>query len=191
MKTTFKASLILLVLVTAFSVTSCKSKKKKEVAAPTGEVLVNEYCTGPEFFSDKKTFRANAVSESMDQQTAKNKSMIEAKQKLASFINTTIKSTIDNYVKDNEHNKKEDLEKKYEGLTREVVNQKLSGIKVICDKLTKTPEGNYKSYVAIELGADELVQAINDRLTKDESLKVDYDYEKFKKTFEEEMSKMK
>ena len=144
-----------------------------------------------EFFSDKKTFRANAVSESMDQQTAKNKSMIEAKQKLASFINTTIKSTLDNYVKDNEHNKKEDIEKKYEGLTREVVNQKLSGIRVICDKLTKTPEGNYKSYVALELGADDLVQAINDRLTKEESLKVDYDYEKFKKTFEEEMNKMK
>ena len=94
MKTTIKTSLILLVMATAFSVTSCKSKKKQEVAAPTGEVLVNEYCTGPEFFSDKKTFRANAVSESMDQQTAKNKSMIEAKQKLASFINTTIKSKL-------------------------------------------------------------------------------------------------
>ena len=191
MKTTMKASLILLLLVTAFSVTSCKSKKKKEAAVPTGEVLVNEYCTGPEFMSDKKTFRAHAVGESMDQQTAKNKALIEAKAQLASFVNTTIKATIDNYVKDVEHNKREDLEKKYEGLTREVINQKMSGIRQICDKVTKTPEGNYKGYTAIELGADELVQAINDRLTKEESLKVDYDYEKFKKTFEAEMEKMK
>ena len=190
MKTTFKTSLILFALVSSFAIMGCKSKKKEAAKQPVGEVLVNEYCTGPEFFSDKKTFRANAVSESMDQQTAKNKALIEAKQHLASFISTTIKSTLDNYVKDNEHNKKEDLEKKYEGLTREVVNQKLSGIKVICDKLTKTPEGNYKSYVAIELGADDLVSAINDRLTKDESLKVDYDYEKFKKTFNDEMDKM-
>ena len=188
MKTTFKTSLFLLAIVASVAVVGCKGKKKE--AKPTGEVLVNEYCTGPEYFSDKKTFRANAVSESMDQQTAKNKALIEAKQHLASFISTTIKSTLDNYVNDNEHNKKEDLEKKYEGLTREVVNQKLSGIKVICDKLTKTPEGNYKSYVAIELGADDLVTAINDRLTKDESLKVDYDYEKFKKTFNDEMDKM-
>ena len=59
MKTTIKTSLILLVLVTAFSVTSCKSKKKQVAATPEGEVLVNEYCSGPEFFSDKKTFKAN------------------------------------------------------------------------------------------------------------------------------------
>ncbi|MFM7023359.1 MAG: hypothetical protein ACKOXB_10300 [Flavobacteriales bacterium] len=190
MKTTFKTSLFLFALIASFAITGCKSKKKEEAKKPVGEVLVNEYCTGPEFFSDKKTFRANAVGESMDQQTAHNKSLIEAKQRLASFISTTIKSTIDNYVKDNEHNKKEDLEKKYEGLTREVVNQKLAGVKIICQKLTKTTEGNYKSYTAIELGADDLVQAINDRLTKDESLKVDYDYEKFKKTFEAEMEKM-
>ncbi len=191
MKTTIKSSVILLALVASFSITGCKSKKKTEAAAPVGEVLVNEYCTGPEFFSDKKTFRANAVSESMNQQIAKDKALVEAKAHLASFINTTIKSTLDNYVKDNTHNNREDLEQKYEGLTREVVNQKLSGIRVICDKVTKSPEGNFKAYVAIEYGADELVQAINDRLTKEESLKVDYDYEKFKKTFDEEMSKMK
>lgn len=191
MKTTIKTSLILLVMATAFSVASCKSKKKQEVAAPAGEVLVNEYCSGPEFFSNKKTFRGNAVGESMDMQTAKNKSLIEAKQRLASYINTTIKSTVDNYIKDNEHNKKEDLEKKYEGLTREVVNQKLSGIKIICEKVTQLADKNYRAYTAIELDGDEIVAAINDRLTKEESLKVDYDYEKFKKTFEEEMNKMK
>jgi hypothetical protein len=190
MKTTFKTSLFLFAIVTSFAIVGCKSKKKEEAKQPVGEVLVNEYCTGPEFFSDKKTFRANAVGESMDQQTAHNKALIEAKQRLASFISTTIKSTLDNYVKDNEHNKKEDLEQKYEGLTREVVNQKLAGIKIICQKLTKTAEGNYKGYVAIELGADDLVAAINDKLTKDESLKVDYDYEKFKKTFDAEMEKM-
>ena len=61
MKTTIKTSLILLVMATAFSVTSCKSKKKQEVAVPTGEVLVNEYCTGPEFFSDKKDMFAVGV----------------------------------------------------------------------------------------------------------------------------------
>ena len=138
MKTTFKTSFFLFALVTTFAIVGCENKKKEEAQKPVGEVLVNEYCTGPEFFSDKKTFRANAVSESMDQMTAKNKALIEAKAHLASFISTTIKSTLDNYVKDNEHNKKEDLEQKYEGLTREVVNQKLSGIKVICDKVTMT-----------------------------------------------------
>jgi len=191
MKTTIKTSLILLVLVTAFSVTSCKSKKKQVAATPEGEVLVNEYCSGPEFFSDKKTFKANAVGESQSMQTAKDKSLIAAKQRLASSVENTIKSTIDNYVKANEHNNKEDLEKKFEGLTREVVNQKLSGIKIICEKVTKLPDNTFRGYTAIALDGSDLVTAINERLSKEESLKVDYDYEKFKKTFEEEMNKMK
>jgi len=188
MKTTFKTSLILFALVSSFAIVGCKGKKK-ESPAPVGEVLINEYCSGPEFFSDAKNFRANAVSESMDQQTAKNKALIEAKQHLASFISTTIKSTLDNYVKDNDHDKKEDLEQKYEGLTREVVDQKLSGIRIICDKVTQTKQQTYKAYVAIELGSDDLASAINDKLSKDENLKVDYDYEKFKKTFDDEMQK--
>jgi hypothetical protein len=53
----------------------------------------------------------------------------------------------------------------------------------------QTKEGNYKTYVAIELSADELVKQYNERLSKDERLKIDYDYEKFKQTFDEEMAK--
>jgi hypothetical protein len=50
--------------------------------------------------------------------------------------------------------------------------------------------GNYKTYVAIELSAQELLAAYNSRLSSDERLRVDYDYEKFKETFEKEMEKM-
>ena len=42
----------------------------------------------------------------------------------------------------------------------------------------------------LELYADDLVSSYNERLSKDERLKIDYDYEKFKQTFEEEMSKL-
>ena len=39
------------------------------------------------------------------------------------------------------------------------------------------------------LSADDLVKQYNERLSKDERLKIDYDYEKFKKTFDDEMNK--
>jgi hypothetical protein len=54
----------------------------------------------------------------------------------------------------------------------------------------QTKEGTYKTYIAIELSADELVSKYNERLSKDEKLKIDYDYEKFKETFNKEMDKM-
>jgi hypothetical protein len=54
----------------------------------------------------------------------------------------------------------------------------------------KTDQGTYKTYIAIELSADELVSKYKERLSTDERLKIDYDYEKFKQTFEKEMEKM-
>jgi len=53
----------------------------------------------------------------------------------------------------------------------------------------RTPEGKYKTYMAIELSGDDLVSAYNETLTKDQSLKIDYNYEKFKETFDKEMDK--
>ena len=113
---------------------------------------------------------------------AKKKAMSNAKADLAGTIQTTIKATIDNYVNSREFNNKEQVEERFEGLSREVINQKLSGVVTICEKTFKTAQGKYKTYVCLELRADDLVDAINERLTKDESLRIDYDYEKFKDT---------
>jgi len=179
---------VALLALTAVSFTSCKGKQKDQT--PKGEVEVIVPCSGTEYFSDKKNFRANSVGESLDQATAKKKAMSNAKADLAGFINTTIKATVDNYVNSREFNNKEQVEERYESLGREVINQKLSGVKVICEKLMKTPENRYKCYIAMELGADDLVEAINERLTKDEVLRIDYDYEKFKNTFDAEMNKL-
>jgi hypothetical protein len=72
-----------------------------------------------------------------------------------------------------------------------VVDQKLTGTRTICEKMMKVDgTGNYKCYVAIELSAQDLLAAYNERLSKDDKLKIDYDYEKFKETFDKEMEKL-
>ncbi|MCB0484350.1 MAG: hypothetical protein KDC37_07280 [Flavobacteriales bacterium] len=177
----FAAAAMLLVA----GMSACKSKKttpKKE-----GEVLLEQYCSGPEYFADKKTFRSNAIGESLDQMTARKKALSDAKAKLAGDINTTMKIVGDNYVKSSEANNKEEVLERFEQNSREVVNQSLTGIKTICEKFTKTPEGKYKCYIAIELAGGDLVSKYNESLSKDEQLKIDYNYEKFKETFEKEM----
>lgn len=188
MKNSRTLILFLSALVLSAGIYSCKGKK--EAAPPEGEVLVNNYCSGPEYFSNNEYFRANAIGESLDQMTSKKKAMNNAKAELAGAINTTIKATIDNYVNSRELNNQEEVEERFEGLTREVVNQQLSGTKTICEKMTKTPDNKYKTYLAIELSGEDLITKINDRLSKDDRLKIDYDYEKFKETFDAEMSKM-
>lgn len=178
----------------AGGMTACKSKKKQaEVPTPPeGESEVKVLCSGPEFFTDNKVFRANALGESMDQATAKKKAMSNARADLAASINTRVKSVIDNYVNSREMQNREEVGERYEALSREVVDQQLTGTKTICEKMMKVNStGNYKCYVAIELSAQELLSAYNERLSNDERLRIDYDYERFKETFEKEMESMK
>ncbi|MFN6177888.1 MAG: hypothetical protein ACK46G_10165 [Flavobacteriales bacterium] len=194
---TLNTSRTITVLMTALmlsgAMTACKSKKKAAAAAapPDGETEVKVLCSGPEYFTDNKVFRANALGESMDQATAKKKAMSNARADLAASINTQVKAVIDNYVNSREMNNREEVGERYEALAREVVDQKLTGTKTICEKMMKVnSSGNYKCYVAIELSAQELLAAYNERLSTDERLRIDYDYEKFKETFEKEMEKM-
>lgn len=187
------SSYALLALMLVGGLSACKSKKKAAEAAapPSGETEVKVLCSGPEFFTDEKNFRANNLGESMDQATAKKKALSNARADMASAINTQVKAVVDNYVNSREMNNKEEAAERYESLAREVVNQQLTGTKTICEKMMKVnATGNYKCYVAIELSAQDLLAAYNDRLSKDDKLKIDYDYEKFKETFDKEMEKM-
>lgn len=191
--TTRVASIAFMGLMLMGGLGACKSKKNAAEAAkpPSGETEVKVLCSGPEFFTDEKNFRANNLGESMDQATAKKKALSNARADMASAINTQVKSVIDNYVNSREMNNKEEVAERFEGLTREVVDQKLTGTRTICEKMMKVDgTGNYKCYVAIELSAQDLLAAYNERLSKDERLRIDYDYEKFKETFDQEMEKM-
>jgi hypothetical protein len=168
-------------------IAGCKSSKTK---LPSGETEVTVPCSGPGFYTDNKVFRANSIGESMDLVTAKKKAMTNARNDLAQSIQTTVKTVTDNYTNSTSMDKKEQLEQKFESLNREVVDQTLQGIRTICEKPVQTKDGNYKYYIAIELSADDLVKQYNSRLAADDKLKVDYDYEKFKDTFNKEMDKM-
>jgi len=186
MKTRFLSSLLLLVFAL-----SCKSTKTYTTTdnppLPEEEVAVVVPCSGSEYFTDDKVFRANSVGESIDLSVSKRKAMTNARSQLAASIQVTVKAVTDNYVNSSESNNKEQIEESFESLNREVVSQELKGIRKICERYFQTPEGKYKTYVAIELSAQELVTSYHTRLQNVQGLQIDYDYEKFKRTFEAEM----
>ena len=172
---------------------SCRTSKPSvstpEPSLPLGEVEIIVPCSGPEYFTNGEVFRANAVGESIDMSVSKRKAMTEARAQLAASIQTTVKAVTDNYVLANEGNNDEDLVERFESMNREVVSQELKGIRKICERFFQTPEGKYKTYVALELSAQDLVDAYHQRLSTMKELTMDYDYEKFKQTFEAEMLK--
>lgn len=179
-----------ILLISAVTLSQCKSKKDV-VQAPPGETRVEVLCSGPQFFSDRDFFRANSVAESQNQANSKRMALSNARAELAAQIEVTVKSVIDNYVQDVSVGNRSEFTQRYEGLSREVINQRLSGTRVICEELTRTHEGLYKTYIAVELSGEELLNAMNQRISNDERLRVDYNYEKFKDTFNQEMDQMR
>lgn len=181
-----KLSLFLISLAIISISFSCKSSK--EVAKKPGdEVLIEQYCSGPEYFSDNEYIRANDLGESMDLSTSKKKAYSNARAKMASDIQVLVKSVNENFINSREYNNVEEVEEKFQNLTYEVVKQKLNGIRTLCEKTTKTSNNTYRTYVAIELAGDELVSAIGAKISKDAKLKIDFDLEKYKETFEKQM----
>jgi len=172
---------------------SCGSSKEvsaPEAPKPVGEIIVNVYCSGPDYFSTDNLIRGNSIGESTDMTMSKKKARNNTLQELSSKIQTTFKAVIDNYQSSRETASGEEVNKRYEELSREVIDQTISGYKTICEKVTQTTKGTYKTYLAFEISVDNLAKPFFDKISEDEKLRIDYDYEKFKKTFEEEMKKM-
>jgi ribulose bisphosphate carboxylase small subunit len=192
-----KFTLMLMVVAIGFGMTGCKKKKGAGKSDDTGvnpkqqgEVLINEYCSGEQYMSTKDAFRATATGESMDRETAKKKAKSNAMSELSKSISSTLKVVGDNYVNSSEFNNKEEITETFQEMTRTVVDQNLKGAVEICEKLTQKPDGSYVSYVAIELSGERLANSYADKLAANEKLKADYNYEKFKDTFNKEMEKM-
>ena len=106
------------------------------------------------------------------------------------MISTIMKAVGDNYVKSTEVNNVEEVLELFEENARTVINQQLSGAKSICDRMMVTQSGKYKYYIALELSGDNIVKDYYKSLSKNDKIMVDYNYEKFKETFEKEMENM-
>ena len=183
-----KLSILLSVLFvsTLFVFTQCGSKSD----LPRGEERVTILCSGPEYRSDSEYFRANSTADSPNMANSKRMALSNARAELAGQMEVTVKAVIDNYVQDMTIGDMQEFQQRYEGMTREVINQNLTGTRIICEEVTRTPEGRYRTYVAIELSGNEILDAMNERISRDDRLRLDYDYDRFKNTFNEEMINM-
>ncbi len=175
----------------ALGLTSCGGKKVNSNPSTGSQDVKLEIPCEDEGMNTKEYFAASGTGESIDRETAKKKALSNCRAALAANINTTVKTVTDNFVNSREYNNKEEIEERYESLTREVVNQELKGQNIVCQEVTfNSGSEKYTYYVAIQLSGADLLTKMNESLAQDERIKIDYDYEKFKETFNAEMDKM-
>lgn len=179
-----------MVAVLSLTLASCGSPKQAVAPQPVAQdVAIEIPCAGPEFMTNKEYFRASGMGLSTDMTIAKKKALSTVRTEIATSISAKVKAVTDDYLSSYQQGENDESKRRFQELSRTVVDQQLSGTRIICEKTMKTPDGKYKVYIAMELAGKEIMDAMATRIKNDDKLKIDFEYEKFKKVFEEEMAK--
>jgi hypothetical protein len=185
-----KTSLFVLSAVGLLAFTACKSKKKTPIQQETGAKEITVPFSSKEYRSDENYFRAKQMGKSPDLATAKKIAFQNAKSEMAGNIQAMIKRVTDQYTNQRSVGNAQEYENKFEELAREVVNMQLSNVKEIGEKIFKEPDGSYTYWIAIEAGKKEVFEKMDQKISNDAKLKLDYDKKKFEEIFNAEMKKL-
>jgi hypothetical protein len=178
-----KISLLLGAALMVLVMASCGSNKN----------VANFPC--PECKASTEVFRylgQHVASGDRQMQQARSMAANNARTELASMVEATVKNVIDNYTSEYITGDNSEFKQRTQGLARTVVNQVLRGTPIICEGTmpSTSVQGGIICFACVELTGKTVMDAIANQISNDEKLRTDFEYEKFKQVFEEEMSKL-
>lgn len=182
-----KTKLTLSILVCATFLFSCNSSKN--IAKVTDSSVIEIPLSGKEYQSDKDFFRAKQLGNSPDLSTAKKIALQNTKAEMAGLINDLIKNVTEQYTNQRTVSDKQTFENKFEENIRNIVNQELTDVTIIGEKVLKEEDGAYTYWLAIETAKATIQNDIAKQITEDEKLQLDFDKHQFMKIFDDEMEK--
>ena len=151
-------------------------------------------CFGSSYRSDRKYFRASAKGASRYRSMSEQIAIVDARANLAREIFEFSKPLIDepslsNVSDKNMSDKNETSQDGNRNIFRENINITLTGLADICNTQIKTSDSVFLTYVALQIGAKDVLFALHSIFSKDEKYRVNYNEAKFRKVFEEELLK--
>ena len=141
MKKLIFLSLISLVLF------SCGANKKK---ATEGLTEIKSPFSGNKYEPNRRYFRATGSGQSINLESSRSQANLLAKQRLASSVQTQVKSVQESYSSDRKAEGGTEFEERFQNLTREVLNQIIVDVAVIDEKTYQKSDGSYITYIALE-----------------------------------------
>ena len=184
--------LTLLILSITYGCGNTKTVVKETKTKQKNVVVLEGPCEGTKFQSDKKFYRANTSYDHINKAAGKSLANEFAQTQISADILTIVNQVSDNYRKTVESGANQIYQARYESMARLVVEDVASSAKTICEVTTQnTISKKFTFHVAREVSKEDILDKLNDKISQDEVLKIDYDYEKFKETFEKEMEKRK
>ncbi|MCQ2317623.1 MAG: hypothetical protein MJZ90_01700 [Bacteroidales bacterium] len=181
-----KIGLMLCAAVIGMTVASCGSSKK---VVDNG----NEAAACAQCMSTKQALRAEgSFLAAYENQVPKAKQAAanNARQELARMMQVTVESVIEDYSSTYIDGDAQDFRQSLKDLSRTVVSQTVKGAVPAIPGWSEKMKSGTMYYVCLEVSADSVIEAINEKVSADSKLRTDFEYEKFKKVFDQEMEKL-
>lgn len=174
------------VLATVFAMTSCGGQK--QVVNNNSKTEVFQPFSTPADMSDANFVRATASGTSKDMEAARTIADLNARNQLANQVSSTIKAVTERYMNQVNIADKMEFAQKLEQNVRLVVNQELKGAQVKGTKMYQNTDGTYECWVNLEMSKEAMMDIVEDVISKDDKLTLDFQQHLFRKTFDEEMA---
>lgn len=176
-------------LVIAVAVmSSCSNKLKR---ADTRLKKIDQPFTTQKYFSDKKHFRSTGEGRAQDLTVARRIADTNAKQAIAAQMETQVRSVGEQFLQNRSINSKLETTSKYEDVTRTVIDKTLKNVRIIDQESYQNKKGEYVHYVAMEMSTKDVADKVIETISEDEQLKQDFDLERFRKIYEQELENYK
>jgi hypothetical protein len=166
---------------------SCSGTKKLASVTKAQEITIP--FSESKYKSDNDFFRTKQMGKSPDLSTAKKIALQNVKAELAGNIKTVVKRVTEQYTNQRTVGTKQEFENKFEELSREVVNQSLTNIKQVDEKVFKEQDGSFTYWIVLEVSKQSVLDEASSKISKNEKLQLDYDKQKFESIFNSEMEK--
>ena len=185
-------------VVTALILSSCGSSKKtidpyadNKAQTPTKEKIKREECEDKAI--EKSEFlRGYGIGTSSDNMFAREQSFLAAQNAISNQVDVAVSGMIERYNQQHSSNSSGELSRedqgRVQGTVRALTDNELKGAKAICTN-SYMAGTNYEVHVCLELTNADFLGKVYNKLTNDEKLMIDYESEKFKEDFNEELEK--
>ena len=144
------------------------------------------------YSTNSKHFYGVGIGTSLDQAKARDEALLDAQTKLAMTMQVTIQGLLESYDKEYGTSKGREFSERSEGMKRSLLNQSLEMAKIQCDeglygKNKESGQQQYNWYIAVGIDSDAASENTFKAIDKDEKLKLDYDYSKFRDKLQQEL----
>ena len=153
---------------------------------PEGETTYETPCSGDEYTSNNKFYRASAQAVSNSSSGATKAARRKAEAELISDIKNTITLVSDLYESNIESGDVGEYNSLALDFSRKIASGSLKNLSVICQKTTKVSStGMYKHYISIEMSAKDVVDDFVASLGESKKNSIRSNSEKMRAIFDE------